>query len=159
MAIRLRPGMAGGACHAEMLGVERLRAQRLVEAVGHRHDRQVELAFEAHVAGNAGAIRELVGQPVDRRGAAEIVQDARAKGVGRVHLAPVSRSQRSGTHAFGGGETLVMCSDGLKSRIDLPVSSPWRTDHPIALADYLLAQYGRWTDDAMVIVCRQQACG
>lgn len=79
--------------------------------------------------------------------------------VGRGHLAPKSRPQQASTHAFGHGETLVMCSDGLKSRIDLPIASPWRTDHPIALADYLLEQYGRGTDDAMVIVCRQQACG
>lgn len=49
---------------------------------------------------------------------------------------------------------VVMCSDGLRTRIDLEEMRPWFGRHPLVLAHELLRKYGRDNDDATIIVAR-----
>lgn len=52
------------------------------------------------------------------------------------------------------GELLVMSSDGLTSRVDLTHEPAVIRQHPIIVAQHLLARFARGTDDAIVAVVR-----
>lgn len=51
-------------------------------------------------------------------------------------------------------ELVVMCSDGISTRVDLTHDLPVLRQHPIVVAQHLLARFARGTDDAIVAVVR-----
>jgi hypothetical protein len=52
------------------------------------------------------------------------------------------------------GEVFVMYTDGLTSRVDLLHEPAVLRQHPIVIAQHLLARFGRGSDDALVAVVR-----
>ena len=55
----------------------------------------------------------------------------------------------------GPGDTLVLATDGIES--DFPQAMP-RGEPPQRIADRILAQHGKGTDDALVLVARYLGC-
>ncbi len=58
------------------------------------------------------------------------------------------------TGALGPRDVVVMCSDGLRSRLDLDDARPLASRHPLVLAEHLLRHFGRDNDDATLLVAR-----
>jgi len=56
--------------------------------------------------------------------------------------------------ALGPRELVVMCSDGLRSRLDLGDARHFASRHPLMTAEHLLRHFGRDRDDATLIVAR-----
>jgi anti-sigma regulatory factor (Ser/Thr protein kinase) len=56
--------------------------------------------------------------------------------------------------ALDDGEVLLMFTDGLTSRAGLSDEADLFREHPIVIAQRLLADFGRTTDDALVLVAR-----
>jgi anti-sigma regulatory factor (Ser/Thr protein kinase) len=58
------------------------------------------------------------------------------------------------TTALEGGEALVMFTDGLTSRAGLEELPDLLCEHPVVVAQRLLSDFARTTDDALVLVAR-----
>ncbi len=56
--------------------------------------------------------------------------------------------------ALGPRDLLVMCSDGLRSRLDLGDTRHLASRHPLVTAEHMLRLFGRDNDDATLIVVR-----
>lgn len=51
-------------------------------------------------------------------------------------------------------ELVALCSDGLRSRLDLEAARHLGSRHPLVVAQHLLDRFGRANDDATVVVAR-----
>jgi anti-sigma regulatory factor (Ser/Thr protein kinase) len=58
------------------------------------------------------------------------------------------------TTAIAPGEALIVFTDGLRSRTSLMERPDLLREHPIVIAEWLLTEFGRGTDDALVLVVR-----
>ena len=64
------------------------------------------------------------------------------------------RRPASETVTMAPGEALIMLTDGLSGRASLTERPDLLREHPIVIAEWLLATYGRGHDDALVLVAR-----
>jgi anti-sigma regulatory factor (Ser/Thr protein kinase) len=66
----------------------------------------------------------------------------------------VKQKPMAETTAFAPDEALILFTDGLTSRASAAGDAGAFREHPIAIAERLLADYGRDNDDALVLVAR-----
>jgi hypothetical protein len=66
--------------------------------------------------------------------------------------AMVRHRAASEARQLGPHDVLVLCSDGLRSRVDLPADPGLIREHPAVVAQQVLEQFARSEDDALVLV-------